>query len=141
MIEIQEAITDQDIEACFPPLLELRPHLVQNEFLNQIKAQQRQGYKLVYLRLNGRVTAALGYRISQFLAWGKVLYIDDLITSEVARGRGLAGKLLDYTIEVAKSQSCRQIHLDTGFHRFDAHRLYLNKGFKISCHHLELHLD
>jgi hypothetical protein len=36
--------------------------------------------------------------------------------------------------------ACDEVHLDTGFSRHDAHRLYLNKGFKLSCHHMSLQL-
>ena len=33
-----------------------------------------------------------------------------------------------------------QVHLDSGPQRHDAHRLYLNHGFKIIGHHLALNL-
>ena len=34
-----------------------------------------------------------GFRVNEFLAWGKHLYVDDLVTAEGSRGRGLADRL------------------------------------------------
>lgn len=33
-------------------------------------------------------------------------------------------------------EKCDQIHLDTGTQRHDAHKLYLNRGFKLSSFHM-----
>ncbi len=38
----------------------------------------------------------------------------------------------------AKASSCDQVHLDSGPSRYEAHRLYLNHGFKIIGHHFAL---
>ena len=79
-----------------------------------------------------------GFRFLEFLAWGKVLYIDDLITNSEVRKNGHGGKLLKWIIEQAKQMNCDQVHLDSGPQRHDAHRLYLNHGFKIIGHHFAL---
>jgi GNAT superfamily N-acetyltransferase len=119
---------------------ELRPHLRSDDFLDQIKLQQREGYTLAYFENEDGIQAACGFRIATFLAWGKVFYIDDLITIEAARGQGLGGMLLTWMISQARSHNCNAVHLDTGHHRHDAHRLYLSHGFKISSHHLSLEI-
>ena len=41
----------------------------------------------------------------------------------------------------ARDQGCAGVHLDTGYARHDAHRLYLRKGFRFDCHHLALDLS
>jgi GNAT superfamily N-acetyltransferase len=69
------------------------------------------------------------------LSWGRVLYIDDLISDASTRKNGYGGKLLKWTIQHARDASCDQVHLDSGPQRHDAHRLYLNHGFKIIGHH------
>ena len=33
---------------------------------------------------------------------------------------------------------CDGLHLDPGYARHDAHRLYLSKGLQFNCHHLAL---
>ena len=84
----------------------------------------------------GRAPASLmGFRFLETTAWGRILYIDDLVTSPEFRGQGHASTLLDYALARAEQADCDQIHLDSGPSRHDAHRLYLNKGFHISSHH------
>lgn len=133
---IKEALTDSEILDCFPTAKELRPHFTDDRaFLAQVLRQQADGYHLMYLKSENIVNSILGYRISERLAWKKMLYIDDLGTLSTARGKGCAGKLLDWAISHAKTKHCDQIHLDSGYTRQTAHRLYLNKGFKLASHH------
>lgn len=108
--------------------------------MQQVHRQRSQGYRIVAVRAGGQVPSAAGYRLAEFLAWGKVLYIDDLTTIESARGQGHAGALLDWLIRHAREQGCNAVHLDSGYQRHAAHRLYLHKGFTLSSHHLALAL-
>ncbi len=132
--------SDDELAACFPAFLTLRPHLSLDAFKQQVRRQQTQGYRIVAVRADEQVLSAAGYRFAEFLAWGKVLYIDDLTTLESARGHGHAGALLDWLIGQARQQGCNAVHLDSGYQRHAAHRLYLNKGFVLSSHHLALKL-
>ena len=72
---------------------------------------------------------------------GEDLYIDDLTTLPGETAQGFAGALLDWLIEHARSRECQGVHLDTGYARHAAHRLYLRKGFQLSSHHLVLALQ
>lgn len=138
---IQHASTSKQIRACYQAIRQLRPHLTnEDEFVQRVQKQITQGYQLVSYCINGEIKAAAGYRHLEFLAWGKVLYIDDLITDSEARKLGYGSKLLKWLIEQAKLAGCDQVHLDSGPHRHDAHRLYLNHEFKITCHHFALEL-
>jgi hypothetical protein len=94
-MNIRLATSDTEIEALFPAFKVLRPHLIETEFLARVRRQQSQGYCLIYMQDSGLVAAAAGYRILEFLAWGKVLYVDDLITLPEKRGAGYAGALMD----------------------------------------------
>lgn len=131
---------DRELERAFVIFAHLRPHLDCASFVRRVQAQRVEGYEIAYCELNGVVVAAAGYRVTSFLAWGRVLYIDDLITHPERKRLGLGGALLDWLIEESKRRNCDEIHLDTGFSRHDAHRLYLNKGFKLGCHHMSLQL-
>ena len=132
--------TDSDIEACFPAFKELRPHLLQGEFLPQVRRQQLQGYQILALRHEGIIKSAAGFRFSEFFAWGKILYIDDLTTMATARSNGFADQLMDWLIDHAKVQQCKGLHLDTGYARHNAHRLYLRKKLLLTSHHMSLEL-
>lgn len=138
-MEIRSALTGTEIRDCFPVMRQLRPHLDLPRFVEQVENQMRNaGYVLAYLEEAGMIKAAIGYRVTSFLAWGRVLYIDDLITDGAARGKGCAGALLDWAFERAKEAQCGQVHLDSGFQRHEAHRLYLNKKMRLACHHFSV---
>jgi GNAT superfamily N-acetyltransferase len=137
-IEIFIAETDEEVSSCFAILHLLRPHLKQVDFLAQVRRQQSESFQLVALRANGDVKSVIGFREAEYLIWGKIVYVDDLSTADDGRGKGFAGQLLDWVVEYAKKQGCSGVHLDTGYSRHIAHRFYLNKGFKIGCHHLSL---
>ena len=137
--EILFAESEEHIRACYPVMRQLRPHLDdEQKFIAQVKRQIEEGYNLAYLQEGGGVRALAGFRFLEFLAWGRVLYIDDLISDSATRKNGHGGKLLKWVIQQAKDASCDQVHLDSGPQRHDAHRLYLNHGFKIIGHHFAL---
>ncbi|HKQ30202.1 MAG TPA: GNAT family N-acetyltransferase [Burkholderiales bacterium] len=135
-MDIRVASTEKDIKACFPTFRELRPHLSQKDFVSQVQRQiKNHDYVLVYGRVNDKVVVAAGYRVAEFLAWGKTFYVDDLVTLSAARKQGHGGKMLDWLIKKARTLSCDQFHLDSGVQRHDAHRLYLGRKLKISSYH------
>lgn len=130
--------SDAQIESCFEVFEVLRPHLSRQQFLPQVRRQASQGYQIVALMEDGQVHSAAGFRVCEFLAWGRVLYLDDLSTLPASRGKGHAGRLLDWIADHARQQNCSAIHLDTGYARHAAHRLYLDKGFELNCHHMAM---
>jgi GNAT superfamily N-acetyltransferase len=62
------------------------------------------------------------------------------VTVPEERGRGYASQLLDWLVGHAQAQRCDAVHLDTGYGRHDAHRLYLKVGFELQCPHVALQL-
>ncbi len=134
------ANTDAQIQDTFTLMHLLRPHLDMTRYLSSVKQQIQEGYKLIYLQVDGEIVSLAGYRISQNLAWGKHLYIDDLVSLESRRSLGYGKRLLEHVINIAKEEGCRQLHLDSGVQRFEAHRFYLREGFKIASHHFSMDL-
>jgi GNAT superfamily N-acetyltransferase len=134
-MEIKIASTEEDILKCRDVLLVLRPHLNKEIFVSTIKEMIREGYTLAFIEEDAKAVAAVGFRYLQFLYNGKHFYIDDLSTLPEYRGKGFAGQLLDFVIDKAKESGYKAVTLDSGYQRFDAHRLYLNKGFTLNCHH------
>jgi GNAT superfamily N-acetyltransferase len=107
--------------------------------------QRPEGFRLVASFAEGdpRATAVAGFRIINSLVWGKALYVDDLSTRASYRRRGHAGAILDWLLQEARRLGCDQLHLDSGVQaeRVDAHRLYFNKGMRISAYHFEMALS
>ncbi len=139
--KIQLATTVDQISSCYPVMRQLRPHFDdEQKFIEQVQRQLNGGYILAYLQEVEEVKACAGYRFLEFLAWGKVLYIDDLVADLAMRRQGYGTKLLNWIIDGAKKAGCDQVHLDSGPQRHDAHRLYLNHRFKIVAHHFSLEM-
>ncbi len=143
--KIMLAQADDEMQRCYPVMAELRPHVTPDEFVSRVKRQAEiAGYKLAYLTdgdvTDGDVKAVAGFRSSECLAWGKFLYVDDLVAKGDARSKGYGGALLDWLVEYAKAEGCEQFHLDSGVQRFAAHRFYLTKRMIIDCHHFALKL-
>lgn len=139
--EIQLATNTEQIRSCYKVMQQLRSHLTSEQaFISQVQRQIQEGYRLVYLQDGEQVKALAGFRFLEFLAWGKVIYIDDLVSDATARKNGFGSKILKWVINEAKKAKCDQVHLDSGPQRHDAHRLYLNYGFKIIGHHFALDL-
>lgn len=117
----------------------------EQEFVERVDSVLRPGgYRLVgaFLSNDAPAVAIAGFRISDSLAWGHHLYVDDLSAAPEARRRGHAGALLDWLVKEGRGRGCSQLHLDSGTNseRFDAHRLYHRHGLSIYAHHFALGL-
>ena len=93
---IRLAQTDADIQNCFPVMVQLRPHLVEEEFVARVRKQEKDGYRLVLFEEDGKVQAVSGFRTGESLSRGAFLYIDDLVTDESGRSQGFGQQLFDW---------------------------------------------
>ena len=134
------ATTREDLRRCFPVMAELRPHLTEVDFIARVARQQKDGYRLAFLTDKRTVKAVAGYRFSESLSWGKFMYVDDLVTVEKFRSQGHGQRLFRWLVNEAKARHCGQLHLDSGVHRFGAHRFYLASRMDIIAHHFALKL-
>jgi GNAT superfamily N-acetyltransferase len=139
-MSIQLATSDDQILQCFEVLNELRPHLQRSEFLTQIQRQQQSGYQLTFLEQHNQVVAVAGFNVGECLAWGRFMYVYDLVVAEAMRSQGHGQQLLQWLVDFAKSQGCQQLHLDSGVQRHAAHRFYLQQRMDITSHHFSLKL-
>ncbi|MES2767883.1 MAG: GNAT family N-acetyltransferase [Bdellovibrionota bacterium] len=139
-MEIKIAETNAEILFAYPVMKELRPHLVEEKFIEIIRLMAQEKYKLVCL-LDPNVRAVAGIRLMETLATGKVLYVDDLVTSMEYRSKGYGKILLDWLIDTAKKQNCHFLKLDSGLKRTDAHRFYRRHGLEQIAHHFSIPTD
>ena len=137
---VRPAETDDEIAACFPVMAQLRPHLSAGEFVARVRRQMLSGYRLAFVDDAGRVAAVAGYRLSENLAWGRFLYVDDLVTDAAARSRGHGERLLAWLTAEAERHGCAELHLDSGVQRHAAHRFYLRERMDITSHHFSKRL-
>ncbi|MDN5286672.1 MAG: family N-acetyltransferase [Mucilaginibacter sp.] len=142
-INIQTVKTTTDIVFCRDVLTGLRPDLDMNTFVSQIIEMMKEGYQLLYIVDDNskKAVSFIGFRSLQMLRTGKVIYIDDLFTLPKYRGHGYARALLNHVHQQATENGIKSVHLDSGYNRHDAHRLYLNKGYTLECLHFVKNLQ
>lgn len=137
-MDILNVQTTADIEFASEAILQfrtnLRPAGLVEKVFEMIKIG---GFELACIPSDDRSKAAafIGFRAIDMLRTGKMIYIDDLFTLPEYRGRGYAGKLLAYVDQIALQRGMNSVHLDSGFALHPAHRLYLNSGYVLACHH------
>jgi GNAT superfamily N-acetyltransferase len=139
---IKLATSIVEIEQCFPVMSQLRPHLLADNFTQLVQTQRSTGYQLAYIYddQDDQVVGVAGFNIATNLAWGKYLYVADLIVDENRRSQGYGEMLFTWLIKYAQDHNCQQFHLDSGVQRFAAHRFYLRHKMNISSHHFSLKL-
>jgi len=135
MYSIFIAKTKDEIERCYPVMVQLRPHIRPEDFAILVRAQMENGYQLACLSDDQDVLAVAGFRVLTNLAWGKFLYVDDLVTDIKSRSKGVGKKLLHWLGEEAKNRGCVELHLDSGIQRKDAHRFYEREGMLMTSFH------
>jgi GNAT superfamily N-acetyltransferase len=106
-------------------------------FLHRVRAQGVSGYRLAALRDGRDPVAVAGFRFGESLAWGRYLYVDDLVTLPEARSRGYGAALLAWLAELGRAEGVAQLHLDSGKQRLDAHRFYEREGLEASGLHFQ----
>lgn len=136
------AESDEDRRRCFPVMVQLRPHLTERRFLDQVARQAScDGYRLAMLEEGTVVRAVAGFRVMENLFSGRHVYVDDLVTDESERSRGFGGCLFDWLMDHARSEGCERLELDSGVQRFAAHRFYFQKKMHISSYRFRTNLN
>jgi len=136
-----QAKTDSEILGCFDVMVELRPHLRRDKFVETVRAMEGEGYQLVFIADQERVVAVSGFRIYTNLFMGKHLYVDDLVTASRVRSKGYGELMVNWLRTRAIEAGCNYLHLDSGTHRGQAHEFYFKQGFTIASYHFSEQLN
>ena len=137
-MSVSIAKSDTELRKISELLRHLRPAFDTEGLISQVREQMQSGYQVAYVESGGEVLCAAGFVVGQKLAWGKHIYVDDLVTSEHHRSRGAGAKMIAWLKAHARQLGCTQLHLDSGVQRFAAHKFYLREGFHISSHHFSI---
>ncbi len=136
---VRIAESDAELRSVSEVLRQLRPAFDEPGLVAQIREQMRSGYRVAYVEsATGEVHCVAGFVVAMKLAWGKHVYVDDLVTAESQRGKGAGATMIAWLKSYAREHGCTQLHLDSGVQRFAAHRFYLREGFDISSHHFSI---
>lgn len=99
-----------------------------------------EGARMAVLHDSREIVALAVYRIHHTTVQGRRFYVDDLVTSEGRRSKGLGAALLDWCRAKARDEGCDTFALDSGVQRAQAHRFYFRHGMVISSFGFSLDL-
>jgi GNAT superfamily N-acetyltransferase len=144
MLEVRPG--DELAEQVLEVIHVLRDHVSLEELHRRWEAAVPEGYRLIGVRDVGvrdksPWKAAAGFRVHTNTINGKILYVDDLVTVGDSRSRGFGKLLNEHLMELARSEGCATIELDSSVVRHDAHRFYLRERYDIAAHHFVRRLD
>jgi GNAT superfamily N-acetyltransferase len=125
----------------FVLLGQLRPDLTREQFRELTTDGYDQGLRFLIAHFGeGVPLAAAGYRILS-TSRGRLLYVDDLVTAQAERSRGIAGALMAELQRRARVAGCTRLELDSGVTNTIAHRFYLRHRLDIRAFHFSTAMD
>jgi len=128
---LHHAETPADFAACFDVIRQLRPKLLSaDDWHAQAEAMRSEGYRVLVCRDGERDAAVAGYRISTNLVHGRFLFVNDLVTLDSVRGKGLGRLLLRELERIAAAEGCERLVLDTAIANLAARRFYTREGME-----------
>jgi GNAT superfamily N-acetyltransferase len=126
---LRHAETTADIAACFPVMVQLRPHLGSaEELVTRVMQQREAGYQLLAAWRGAAPVGLAGYRLEENLIHGRFVYVDDLVTADAERSRGIGATLLDAVMTEGRQSGCGRLVLDTALDNVLGHRFYYRHG-------------
>ena len=75
------------------------------------------------------------YRINENTFEGPHLYVDDLVTDEKLRSKGVGHALMEHLRDLARAARCEAVTLDSGTQRTQAHKFYFREGMVVTSFH------
>jgi GNAT superfamily N-acetyltransferase len=140
-MQITQVETDEQIDATFDVMRQLRPDLVREMYVARIRTlMATDGFRLAALTEQGEPRALAGYRYMNMLYCGRILYIDDLVTDDRVRSRGYGKRMLDWLKSEARRHECSEVQLISRVIREQAHRFYFREDFGIECFQFRMRL-
>jgi len=132
--EVRELSTTPQFRNAYSVLSQLRDHLTEETFLEQLDVMREDGYRLFALFDEGDVVAVVGLVVRRNFFCDRHVFVEDLVTDEQHRGEGYGSRLLEYVHEFAREQSCSYVELESGLWREEAHDFYENRGYEKLCY-------
>jgi len=128
-VTLRHAHGPEKLGACFQVIVALRPLLKDEaEWVGRAMEMALDGYRVLAVWDGDRPVAMAGYRTMDNLIHGHFLYVDDLITAEQQRGKGLGAALLNELSAIGADEGCQRLVLDTAATNTNARRFYKREG-------------
>jgi|SRR5699024_2068013 len=124
VLTIEEPAVSRLVDDVFPLLRTLRPGLTRVAFDELISEGGAQGLTVLVARDTvGECVGAALYRLMT-TSRGKLVFVDDLVTSPASRSTGVGGELMAELERRGRELGCDRMELDSGMANQAAHRFY-----------------
>jgi len=128
---------------------QLRPLLPKgDDYVNRIKRICKNGTANMCVALETPAKGAAAevrglavYRSYENTVSGTRVYVDDLVTDEKLRSKGVGHAIIAFVKAYARRVGATSLELDSGTHRHQAHKFYFREGFHIQCYMFTSPLD
>jgi hypothetical protein len=101
------------------------------DYAGRLRSVFGNGVRMSVATENSEVRGIALWRVIENTYEGRRLYVDDLVTDEAHRSRGIGRLLLRHLEQKAREFDCDVLALDSGTQRTDAHRFYFREGLVI----------
>jgi GNAT superfamily N-acetyltransferase len=128
--------TETSAEALYSLFQELRPGLGRAAFAGFLSECDRLNNQVMVAWGADRRAIGVATARATVTSRGRILFVDDLVTTRSVRGCGVGAVLLTALHEHAHRMQCESVELDTGVTNTHAQRFYLGAGFSIGAFHL-----
>lgn len=121
------------LSRCLPVHRQLRPQLPDDPdgYVGRMAEILGSGAHITAAVTGDAVLGLAVWRVLEKTTCGRELYVDDLVTDEARRSRGIGNALIARLAGQARNFGCASLALDSGTQRHAAHRFYLREGFSI----------
>ncbi|SDB92876.1 Acetyltransferase (GNAT) family protein [Raineyella antarctica] len=124
-----------------PILQQLRTHMSRQDLEAVLSSPDAQRPSFFAAFDGDDCVGVCGWRLVATTSVGRKLYVDDLVTDDSARSRGIGSALLAHAEEIARRSGCAVLDLDSGVQRHGAHRFYLRERMDITSYHFVKRLE
>jgi GNAT superfamily N-acetyltransferase len=129
-ISIARNITDREAEDLAALMPQLSPAATALD-RRHLETVLDSGATTLFIAKEGAtIVGTLSLIVYPVLSNKKKAWIEDVVVDRDARGRGIAGLLLDAAFDHARKQGVKKIDLTSANSRAAAHELYEKKGFQ-----------
>ena len=109
---------------------QLRPQLAA-DYAERLRCILASGARMSVATEGDEVRAVAVWRVIENTYEGRRLYVDDLVTDQAHRSRGIGRILLHHLEGTARDLKCDVLALESGTQRTGAHRFYFREGLVI----------
>lgn len=110
---------------------ELRPQLPP-DYAAKMERVFADGGRMIVAASGDEVMGVAVWRCYENTFVGRFLYVDDLVTRQSDRSRGVGKALLGLCEEKARALGCAALELDSGTQRTQAHKFYFREGLVVT---------